>query len=246
MSDRAPRRHRRAPSLGPFRARSCAIALLAAAPLASSDPSGSVLASDQIKPAATEAPAGGYTLDRSHASLIFRVDHLGFSRYTARFTRFDAELHFDPANPAASSVTATIDPSSIETDHPDPTYDFDAQLRTEPWLNTAQFPEMTFRSTRLELTGPNTARMIGELGLHGVTRPVTLDVTFNGGYAGHPLDPTGARIGFSAQGSLRRSEFGISEGIPPPGSSIGVGDGVEILIEAEFTRQAPAAVPLVR
>ena len=62
----------------------------------------------------------------------------------------------------------------------------DGQLRTEPWLNTAQFPQMTFRSTGLELTGPNAARMIGELGLHGVTGPVTLDVTFNGGYAGHP------------------------------------------------------------
>jgi polyisoprenoid-binding protein YceI len=258
MSDRARHRQGRAHSVGRFEARAelgrdmrlgataCAIALLAVAPPASSDPSESLLASEQIAPAATEAPAGGYTLDRSHASLIFRVNHLGFSRYTARFTRFDAELHFDPADPAASSVTATIDPSSIETDHPDPTYDFDAQLRTEPWLNTAQFPEMTFRSTRLELTGPHTARMIGELGLHGVTRPVTLDVTFNGGYAVHPLDPFGARIGFSAQGSLRRSEFGISEGIPPPGSNIGVGDNVEILIEAEFTRQAPAAVPLVR
>jgi polyisoprenoid-binding protein YceI len=226
MSDRARRRHGRAPSLAPFGARSCAIALLAVGPLASSDPSGSVLASDQIKPAATEAPAGTFMLDRSHASLIFRVDHLGFSRYTARFTRFDAELQFDSTNPAASSVTATIDPRSIETDHPDPTYDFDAQLRTEPW--------------------PNTARMIGDLDLHSLTRPVTLDVTFDGGYAGHPLDPFGARIGFSAQGSLRRSEFGISEGIPPPGSNLGVGDDVEILIEAEFTRQAPAAVPLVR
>ena len=258
MSDRARCRHGQAPSLGSSRARAefgrdmrlglsaCAVALLAVGSLANSGLSESVLASNQITPAATEAPAGSYTLDRSHASLIFRVDHLGFSRYTARFTRFDAELQFDPANPAGSSVTATIDPRSIETDHPDPTYDFDAQLRTEPWLNTAQFPQMTFRSTRLQLTGPNTARMIGELDLHGLTRPVTLNVTFNGGYAGHPLDPFGARIGFSAQGALRRSEFGISEGIPPPGSSIGVGDDVEILIEAEFTRPAPAAVPLLR
>jgi polyisoprenoid-binding protein YceI len=71
-----------------------------------------------------------------------------------------------------------------------------------------------------------------------VTRPVTLAVTFNGGYAGHPLDPFGARIGFSAHGSLMRSAFGISEGIPPAGSSFGVGDAVEILIEAEFTRPA--------
>jgi polyisoprenoid-binding protein YceI len=195
-------------------------------------------AAGPIMPAPTEAPAGTYTLDRSHASLLFRVNHLGFSHYTARFTRFDAELDFAPSDPAASSVTATIDATSIETDHPDPAFDFDAQLQDEHWLNTARFPQMTFRSTAVELTGPNTARIAGELALHGVTQPVTLAVTFNGGYAGHALDPLGARIGFSARGSLMRSAFGISEGIPPPGSSFGVGDDVEILIEAEFTRSA--------
>jgi polyisoprenoid-binding protein YceI len=191
-----------------------------------------------ITPALTDAPAGTYMLDRSHASLLFRVNHLGFSYYTARFTRFAAELEFDPADAAASSVTATIDATSIETDHPDPSFDFDAQLQDEHWLNTARFPQMTFRSTAVELTGPNTARITGELTLHGVTRPVTLAATFNGGYAGHPLDPFGARIGFSARGSLMRSAFGIAEGIPPPGSDFGVGDAVEMLIEAEFTRPA--------
>jgi polyisoprenoid-binding protein YceI len=196
-----------------------------------------------IAPAATEAPAGAYTLDRNHASLIFRVNHLGFSHYTARFTRFDARLDFDPADPEASSVTATIDASSIETDNPDPALDFDHQLQNEDWLNTARFPQMTFRSTGVELTGPARARITGDLDLHGVTSPVTLAVTFNGGYAGNPLDPLGARIGFSAHGWLKRSEFGISEGVPPPGSSFGVGDDVEIVIEAEFTRPAPAAAP---
>ena len=190
-----------------------------------------------ITPAPTEAPAGTYTLDRSHASLLFRVNHLGFSYYTARFTRFAAELEFDPADPAASSVTATIDTTSIETDHPDPSLDFDAQLRDEHWLNTARFSQMTFRSTEVELTGPNTARITGDLTLHGVTRPVSLAATFNGGYAGHPLD-VGARIGFSAHGSLMRSAFGMVEGIPPPGSNFGVSDAVQILIEAEFTRPA--------
>jgi polyisoprenoid-binding protein YceI len=198
-------------------------------------------ARDRIAPVTTEAPAGAYTLDRSHASLLFRVNHLGFSHYTARFTRFDAALEFDPANPAGSSVTAIIDATSIETDHPDPSFDFDAQLQDGHWLNTARFPQMTFRSTEVELTGPNTASIAGELALHGVMQPVTLDVTFNGGYGGHPLDPLGARIGFSAHGSLMRSAFGISEGVPPPGSNFGVGDNVEILIEAEFTRLAMPA-----
>jgi polyisoprenoid-binding protein YceI len=209
---------------------------LAAGPL----PGEFVLAAGPIAPAATEVPAGSYSLDRNHASLLFRVDHLGFSHYTARFTRFDARLELDPADPAASSVTATIDPTSIETDNPDPALDFDHQLQNPDWLSTAQFPQMTFRSTRLELTGPNTARVLGDLDLHGVSREVTLDVTFNGGYAANPLDPSGSRIGFSAHGALRRSEFGIAAGLPPPGSTFGVGDQVEILIEAEFTRPAPA------
>lgn len=193
-------------------------------------------------PAATEAPAGAYTLDRAHASLIFRVNHLGFSNYTARFKRFDAKLQFDPADPAQSRVTAAIDARSIETDFPDPAkLDFNALLQNEQWLNAAQFPEMTFRSTRVELTGANTARLHGELALRGVTRPVTLDAVFNGGYAGHPMDPN-ARIGFSARGALKRSEFGIAFGVPPAGSTFGVGDAVEIIIEAEFTGP-PLAAP---
>src|SRR4051812_30450072 len=71
-------------------------------------------------PAAAKVPAGAYTLDQAHASLIFRVSHLGFSNYTARFKRFDAQLQFDPANLAASRVNVTIDARSIETDFPDP------------------------------------------------------------------------------------------------------------------------------
>jgi polyisoprenoid-binding protein YceI len=193
-------------------------------------------AAGSITPVATEVPAGTYRLDPAHASLIFRVSHLGFSRYTARFTRFDAELRLDPADPASATVTATIDPSSIETDNPDPSYDFDAQLRGEPWLDTVRFPQMTFRSTEVELTAPDSARITGDLELHGITRSVTLEATFNGGYASHALDPFGARIGFSAEGTLMRSAFGIAEGLPPPGSDFGVGDAVEILLEAEFTR----------
>ena len=186
-------------------------------------------------PAAAKVPAGNYTLDKAHASLIFRVNHLGFSHYTARFKRFDARLQFDPADLAASRVTATVDARSIETDFPDPAkVDFNAQLQNEKWLDTAKFPEMTFRSTKVDVTGPNAMRVTGELTLHGVTRPVSLDATYNGGYAGHPLDPH-ARIGFSAHASLKRSEFGVAFGVPEPGSTFGVGDDVEVVIEAELS-----------
>jgi polyisoprenoid-binding protein YceI len=185
--------------------------------------------------AASAAPAGDYRLDPSHASLIFRVDHMGFSRYTARFKRFDAQLRFDPVDPARSSVAATIDARSLETDFPDPAkLDFNARLQNADWLDTARFPQMTYRSTRVTAGARGALRIDGELTLHGVTRPVALDATFNGGYPGMALDPH-ARIGFSARGTLKRSEFGIASGIPPPGSRMGVGDEVEVLIEAEFS-----------
>ena len=199
---------------------------------------------DSVPPASTaEVPAGSYKLDREHASLIFRVNHLGFSNYTARFKRFDAKLEFDPRNLAASKVTATIDPDSLETDYPYPAkLDFNAQLKGAEWLNVAAFPEMRFESRRIDVTGENTVRINGDLTLHGVTRPMVLEARFNGGYAGHPMDPH-ARIGFSAHGTLKRSQFGIAYGIPAPGTTLGVSDDVNIVIEAEFTGPPLAETP---
>jgi len=187
------------------------------------------------RPIAKDIPAGAYELDPAHASLIFRVDHLGFSNYTARFKRFTAQLQFDPQNLAASTLSVNVDPRSIETDFPDPAkLDFNATLQSEQWLNTAQYPDLSFRSTGIAVTGANTLRVTGDLTLRGVTKPVVLDTTFNGGYAGHPMDPR-ARIGFSARGSLKRSDFGVSFGIPEPGTTLGVSDQVEVIIESEFS-----------
>jgi polyisoprenoid-binding protein YceI len=187
-------------------------------------------------------PAGAYTLDKTHASITFRVSHLGFSRYTAQFKQFDAQLQFDPENIAASSVTATIDPRSLDLDSPPP--GFVDQLLGEQWFNVAQFPLMSFKSTKVEALEGNKARVTGDFTLHGVTKPVVLDATFNGGYAGHPMDPH-ARVGFSASGTLLRSDFGIDYGIPAPGSTMGVSDEVEIAIEVEFSGPPLAAAVAV-
>ena len=181
---------------------------------------------------ATEAPAGTYSIDPSHADLLFRVNHLGFSMYTARFTQFTAQLHFDPVNPTAMSVITTIAANSLAL--PSPPAGFLETLLGPQWLDAGQFPQITFRSTSVESTGAGSVRITGELTLHGVTKPVVLDATFNGGYAGHPLDPHG-RVGFSARGTFKRSDFGISLGIPAPGTTMGVGDNLEVIIEAEFT-----------
>ena len=209
-----------------------AIARLAALAFAASAGVAAAAGNDAVPPPSPlKVPAGAYALDKAHASLIFKVDHLGFSKFTGRFSRFDVKLQFDPARPASSRVEATIDPRSIESDNPPAS--FLAMLQGVDWLDAARHPEMTFRSTRVTAVGAKKLRVRGDLTLHGVTRPVDLDVTYNGGYAGHPMDPQ-ARIGFSAHGRLQRSAFGIALGIPQPGSQMGVGDTVELFLEAEF------------
>ena len=219
----------------------------AEAPAASSAPApAAASAATADKFVMPKVPAGDYKLDPTHASLDFKVNHLGFSNYTARFSDFDAKLKFDPANPSASSVEATIDPKSLSLPNPPP--GFKDELTGKAWLDAAQYPAITFRSTKVEVTGANTAKVTGDFTLHGVTKPVVLDATFNGGYAGHPMDPH-ARIGFSAHGVFKRSDFGIAYGVPAPGTTMGVSDAVDVQIEAEFSgppladAKAPTAAP---
>jgi polyisoprenoid-binding protein YceI len=179
-------------------------------------------------------PAGAYAIDKSHASVVFRVSHMGFSNYTARFNDVSATVQLDPAHPERSSVTATIKAASLDTGSPLPT--FNAQIAGKEFLDAEQFPDINFRSTRVEMTGDTTAKVTGDLTLHGVTRPVVLDVRFNGGYAGFAMDPGGARAGFSATTAFKRSDFGVSMGVPAPGTTMGVGDEVRVAIEAEFNK----------
>jgi polyisoprenoid-binding protein YceI len=188
--------------------------------------------------ATAPVPKGVYEVDKAHTSLIFRVSHLGFSTYTGRFTRLDAQLQFDPDNIAGSRVTVNIDPKSIEADNAPS--GFLQSLAGKDWLDADRFPEMKFRTRSVESTGKQSFRIRGELTLRGVTKPVTLDATYNGGYASHPYEPN-ARVGFSARGSFKRSDFGVSYGIPEPGTTMGVGDQVEVLIESEFSGPPPTA-----
>lgn len=180
-------------------------------------------------------PAGTYGLDRAHGKLWFQIDHLGFSSFMAPFTRWDATLTFDPDAPEAMKVTASIDAASLETFYPDDSYDFNAQLAGPDFLDAGQFPQITFTSTAVALTGDTTADVTGDLTLRGVTRPVVLQVTYNGGWGHMPMDPGGARAGFSARATLKRSDFGLSVGIPTAEMPLGVGDEVQVFIEAEFS-----------
>jgi polyisoprenoid-binding protein YceI len=178
-------------------------------------------------------PAGQYQLDKSHASLQLRVSHLGFSTYTTRFSRFDAEMTFDPQNIPASKVVVTIDATSLELDAaPQMCLDI---VRGPKFLDVAKFSTIVFRSEKVRMTGAKSMEITGTLDLLGVTRPVVLTGTYNGGYPGMPKMDPHARVGFSAHGAFKRSDFGMSYGVPAAGTTMGVGDLIDFSIEAEFT-----------
>ena len=178
-------------------------------------------------------PAGDYVLDKSHSTLVFRVSHLGFSWYTASFADFDVDLAYDPAHPRQADLRVEVDVRSLQLPSPPP--GFRDTLLGPVWFDAEAHPRMTFRSTSIEAGEDGALSVTGDLALKGKTRPVTLAVMFNGGYRGMAdLDPQ-ARAGFSARGTVRRSDFGMALGVPPEGSSFGVGDAVELVIETELT-----------
>ncbi len=191
------------------------------------------------------ATAGEYKLDPNHASLEFHVGHLGASTYVARFTRFDASVRIDPANPASASISASVEPASVRTDYPGdyraghaqrPYTSWDDDLSNSPeFFNARQFASASFQSTSVESTGPRTARVTGDLTLLGQTRPVNFDATLVGDLAAHPFTqrPT---IGLHALATFKRSEFGMTFLIEPGL----VGDEVTIEFNGEFQQAPPA------
>jgi polyisoprenoid-binding protein YceI len=189
------------------------------------------------------APTGEYTIDPTHTTVTARVSHFGLSQYALRFNDVTGSLNFNAEDPAQSSVEATVAIASLDTPYNGPR-DFDAELQNSEWLDATAFPTATFRSTGVESTGPGTARMTGDLTIRNVTVPVTFDVTYNGSYARHPFGMPIALVGFSGRAEISRTAFGVTKLLPAGGTSQGVGDTVELLIEAEFTRPVePAAAP---
>ncbi|MET4684663.1 YceI family protein [Brevundimonas faecalis] len=220
-----------------------AAALLAACSPAA-DKSGAPAAdAASTAPVELKAPAGVYAMDPTHASLQWSIAHNTISNYTARFNTFSAKITLDPANLANSTVEATIDPASVDANYPADYVGAHAASGFKSWsediarnknfLNAGAFPQITFKSTKVELTGPRTAKVTGDLTFLGVTKPVTLDATFNGELEKHPFMQVPA-IGFAAEGRFKRSDFGMAVGP--------VGDEVTIRFDAEFIKEAaPAA-----
>ena len=177
-----------------------------------------------------QAPAGAYKLDPTHASVTWSLSHAGLSQYTARFNTISGELDFDPAAPENSRLSVRIDPASVSTGLPS----FDEELSTDgKYFDTDAHKDILFVSTQSVKTGQNTGRVTGNLTLKGVTKPVTLDVTYNG--AGKSFGNPGKTLGFSATGELLRSDFGVGTFL----TNFGIGDKVTLRIEAEFNEATP-------
>jgi polyisoprenoid-binding protein YceI len=183
-----------------------------------------------------EMQSGQYTLDKDHASVVFKVNHLGFSTYVGRFNALDAALDFDPEKIEASKLQVIVDMKSIDVNNPK----FADDLRGSDWLDTEKFPQAVFKATRfVESKEKNSFKFEGDLTFHGVTAPVTLDVQFHGG--GRNFLTRKFTLGFSASTNFKRSAFGADNM-----TSLGVGDDIELEINAEFQKAKAlekAAVP---
>jgi polyisoprenoid-binding protein YceI len=192
-------------------------------------------------PITISVPAGEYAVDPNHASVTASLQHLGLSYYTIRFKTYDATVTFDPANIAASKVTATVKPSDILVGLPGDYTGTHPGTKFKSWeddlanstnfLDAGQFPTATFVSTTVEPSGERSAKVTGDLTLKGVTKPVTLDVTFAGETASHPFAKAPA-IGFSAVGTFKRTDFGLS-GLPVEVA----GDEITLRIEGDFIQK---------
>lgn len=170
----------------------------------------------------TAIRAGAYSLDPDHAVLLWKVDHLGYSTFVGRFDRLRGSLDFDPERPREAMLEVVVETASVSTHLASLTTD----LRSDAWFATDRFPEARFVSRSIAVTGPASGTVEGDLTLLGVTRPITLDVTFNGGASN--LVTGRYTLGFAASAVIDRTEFGLSTFAPA------IGREVTLEIHAEF------------
>ena len=167
--------------------------------------------------------AGQYQTDPLHTSVIFKINHLGLSTYVGRFNRVQASLDFDPNNMQAAELQARIDINSIDVNNAD----LAQTLQGSGWFNSAKYPEALFQSHRV-IPNASGFRFDGDLTLHGVTQPLSLQGNFIGGATN--LLTGRYTLGFTARGQITRSKFGLDRYLNM------LGDEVNIEIEAEFLR----------
>jgi polyisoprenoid-binding protein YceI len=171
-----------------------------------------------------------WNIDLSHSTIHFMVRHMVVSKVRGRFGKFSGVIQFDPANPETGSVQVDIDPSSVDTNDAQR----DGHLRSGDFFEVEKFPKASFKSTKVSSSGEGKLKIEGELSLRGVTRPVTLDATFEGTGA----DPWGGnRAGFSATTSIDRRDYGVSFNKALETGGVLVGDKIELNLEIEAVQQ---------
>lgn len=196
------------------------LALLVATPVATS-----VLAQTPPTRDPAQIQAGTYAVDPGHTQVGWRVSHMGFSNYAGGFSDVSGTLELQPKNPAAAKLSVKIPVASVTTTSAKLT----DELKGDQWLDAAKFPDMTFVSTKVTPAGKDHAKVTGDLTLHGVTKPVTLDVTL----VGAGVNPLSKKytVGFEATGTLKRSEFGVKTYVPL------IGDELHLTIAGAFEKQ---------
>lgn len=186
--------------------------------------------SDALTREPAQVRSGSYVLDPAHGKITWSVDHMGFSTYIGQFSGVSADLQLDSANPAASRLDASVKMDSVGTFSDG----LDKHLKTADFFDTAKHPTATFRATSIRRTDADSADIAGNLTLRGVTKPIVIKADFN--QAG--VNPVSKlyTVGFDGKATIKRSDFGISYGLPM------LGDEVTLQLEAEFVAK-PAAQP---
>ena len=176
-----------------------------------------------IASSVTLAAPVDYKIDPTHTATVFSWNHFGFSTPSANFTDIQGVIKVDNAKPANSSVEVTIPLSSVNTNVPA----LDKEFQEEAWFNAAKYPNITFKSTKVETKDKKHFNITGDLTVKGVTKPVVLDAVLNK-QGEHPMAKVPA-IGFNATTSFNRSAFGIGNYVP------NVGDKITVNITTEAT-----------
>jgi polyisoprenoid-binding protein YceI len=196
----------------------------AAAALACLAMAGSTLAQAAPSKDPETVQPGTYKVEPMHTRILFSVVHMGFTHYFGDFTGASGRLTLDPKNLGASSVQVAFPTASVSTTNGQ----LDGELKGGQWLDAGADPTISFVSTHVTRTGPTTAKIEGNLTLHGVTHPVSLEATFNA--AGSNALSRKYTVGFDATGHVRRSEFGVTKYVPL------ISDDVDVIISAAFEK----------
>jgi polyisoprenoid-binding protein YceI len=200
------------------------LSALALSSLAALSLGAAALAQTPSNPSPEAVTPGAYTVEGSHTRILFSVSHMGFTTWYGNFTGATGTLVLNPKTPSESKVDVTIPTASITTTNEK----LDGELKSPQWLGADAYPTITFHSTKVVQTGPRSADVLGDLTLHGVTRPVVLKARFNGAGV-NPLDKA-YTAGFEASGVIKRSDFGVKTYVPL------IGDDVELIISAGFEK----------